>query len=251
MADRAARSGKSHVVTPRIVTPLIVTLDGPAGVGKTSLAKRLARTLGVAYLDTGAMFRAVAHALGEGAWDWPEAKLEAALADMAFTLAGSGAESRLALNGRVIGDEVRTEQVGMWGSNVARLPVVREHLKRAQQALGEACVGGGKGSCPGLVAEGRDMGTVVFPDAAVKFFLDATPEARAERRYKQLKAMGQAADLAELTESIRARDDQDRTRAAAPLRPADDAVIVDTTDITEAEVFEALLDGINRRRARG
>lgn len=229
---------------------LIVTVDGPAGVGKTSLARRLARALGVAYLDTGAMFRAVAYVLGDGAWDWPEARIEAALAGMVFTLSCDGSESRLALNGRVIGDEVRSEQVGMWACCVAKLSVVRERLKQAQQALGAACAEGRSG-CPGLVAEGRDMGTVVFPNAPLKFFLDATPEARAGRRLKQLQAMGQAANLAELTANIRARDAQDRTRAVAPLRPAEDAVLVDTSDLTEDEVYETMADDLVQLGLRG
>jgi cytidylate kinase len=210
----------------------VVTLDGPAGVGKSTLARLVAERLGVAYLDTGAMFRATALALGDGAWDWPEERLRERLAGLSFTLRGAGGGSSLELNGRRIGPEIRTEQVGMWGSNLARLPVVREFLKQAQQAVGRAS---------DLVAEGRDMGTVVFPDAGHKFFLDADPDERARRRWLQLRDQGQDADLAELARQIRLRDDQDRNRAVAPLRPAEDAVIIDTTHLSVDGVFEAII----------
>jgi len=215
--------------------PLIVTIDGPAGVGKSTMAKRLARELGIPYLDTGAMFRAVAWKLGEGSWEWDEARLEDALGSFSFALSGTGGDSVLSLNGTPIGNEIRTEQVGMWASNVATLPVVRAFLKRAQQDLGARF---------SLVAEGRDMGTVIFPAVPHKFFLDASVEERARRRFLQLEEMGKPADEAELREQIARRDDQDRNRAVAPLRPADDAEVVDTTLLTPEEVFETLLRGV-------
>ncbi|WP_147819828.1 (d)CMP kinase [Salidesulfovibrio onnuriiensis] len=215
--------------------PTIVTIDGPAGVGKSTMAKRLAEALGIAYLDTGAMFRSTAWRLGEGAWNWDESRLVEELGWIRFTLSGSGAQTRLALNGYEVGDEIRTEEVGMWASNVATLPPVRAFLKEAQIRLGEQY---------SLVAEGRDMGTVVFPGAKNKFFLDASVEVRAKRRHDQLKEMGKPANLAKLQESIAQRDHQDRNRAVAPLRPAEDAVIVDTSDLSREQVFQALLDGV-------
>ncbi|MEF2232120.1 MAG: (d)CMP kinase [Pseudodesulfovibrio sp.] len=214
---------------------LIVTIDGPAGVGKSTMAKRLARALGIPYLDTGAMFRAVARKLGEGAWLWDEARLDAALSGFDFALSGIGGDSVLALNGTPIGDEIRTEQVGMWASNVATLPVVRACLKRAQQDLGARF---------SLVAEGRDMGTVVFPAARHKFFLDGSVEERARRRHRQLLELGKPADEAGLREQIARRDHQDRNRAEAPLKAADDAVRIDTTALTPDEVFEALVRSV-------
>jgi len=214
---------------------LTVTIDGPAGVGKSTMAKRLARELAIPYLDTGAMFRAVAWKLGEGAWEWDESRLDAALSGFEFALSGIGAESVLALNGTPIGDEIRTERVGMWASNVATLPVVRAYLKRAQQDLGARF---------SLVAEGRDMGTVIFPDAPHKFFLDASVDERARRRYLQLLELGKPADEAELRGQIARRDDQDRNRAEAPLRAAADAVVVDTTALTLDEVFETLVRAV-------
>ena len=219
--------------------PLIVTLDGPAGVGKTTLAKRVADALGLPYLDTGAMFRATALALGDGAKELPEPELEQRLATLHFTLSGAGSASILALNGAPIGDEIRTERVGMMASNVATLPTVRTFLKHAQQEVGHAT---------SLVVEGRDMGTVVFPEAAHKIFLDAAPEIRAQRRHDQLAAMGKPADLAAITKQIRDRDHQDRNRATAPLRPADDATIIDTGPLTIDGVFNAIMNVLESKR---
>jgi cytidylate kinase len=214
---------------------LIVTIDGPAGVGKSTMAKQLARYLSIPYLDTGAMFRSVAWKLGEGSWEWDEAKLGAALDGIEYGLSGTGEDSVLSLNGVPIGNEIRTEQVGMWASNIATLPVIRTFLKTAQQALGDKF---------SLVAEGRDMGTVVFPDARCKFFLDASVDERAMRRFRQLVAMGKPADLEELKEQIAKRDHQDRNRAVAPLKPADDATTIDTTEMTRGQVLAALKEAV-------
>ena len=216
-------------------SPLIVTIDGPAGVGKSTMAKRLARLLSIPYLDTGAMFRSVAWKLGEGDWDWSEEDIEKALDGIAYSLSGVGEDSVLSLNGKPIGNEIRTEEVGMWASNIATLPVVRNFLKKAQQALGERF---------SLVAEGRDMGTVVFPGAPHKFFLDASVEERAQRRFLQLERMGKPADLDELREQIAKRDAQDRNRPVAPLKPADDAIVIDTTELDRDQVLAALKEAV-------
>lgn len=214
---------------------LIVTIDGPAGVGKSTMAKQLARELAIPYLDTGAMFRAIAWKLGDGSWNWKEAEIQAELDAIEFSLSGIGEESVLSLNSTPIGDEIRTEQVGMWASNVATLPVIRTFLKQAQQSLGARF---------SLVAEGRDMGTVIFPDAPHKFFLDASVEERASRRFHQLQRLGKPADLEELKEQIAKRDHQDRNRAVAPLKAADDAQTIDTTTLDKQQVFEALYAGV-------
>lgn len=214
---------------------LIVAIDGPAGVGKTTLAKRTAKALGLAYLDTGAMFRASALRLGDAARELPEAEIQARLDELSFSLEGSGEQTRLLLNGRPVGDEIRTEAVGFLASRLATLPVVRDFQKTAQQAIGKNA---------SLVVEGRDMGTAVFPEAPFKFFLDARPEVRAKRRELQLQAMGEPAAFAEILEQIRKRDDQDRNRAASPLAPAKDAVIIDTSDIDVDQVFERILSHI-------
>ncbi len=230
-----ASSTASPAVTPTVP---VVTLDGPAGVGKTTLAKRLADALGVAYLDTGAMFRTLAWKLGPGAHELPEDDLRARLDGFRFALSGAGGASVLSCNGVPVGEEIRTEEVAALASRIATIPVVRERLKAAQQALGASCA---------LVVEGRDMGTVVFPTARHKFFLDATPEERARRRCLQLEAQGQPADLATIAAQIRERDDMDRNRAVAPLRPADDAVTVDTTSLDIDGVFAELARHIAAR----
>ena len=218
-----------------VKAPRIVTIDGPAGAGKTSVSRRVAAALGLPYLDTGAMFRALALALGEGGHRLPEARIDAALAAMVFSLEGSGGDTRLLVDAAPLSEAARTEQVGGWASNLAVLPVVRDRLRRIQQALGRETA---------LVAEGRDMGTVVFPDAGHKFFLDASPEVRARRRELQLAAMGRAADYKAILADIRRRDEQDRNRAVAPLRPADDATIIDTSGMTEDAVVAAMLAAV-------
>jgi Cytidylate kinase len=163
--------------------PLIVTLDGPAGVGKSTLAARLAGALGVAFLDTGAMFRAAAYTLGEGAWDWPQGILQQKLGDFEFSLAGSGTDTRLLLNGQPLPQAIRSEETGRWASQLAIVPSVRAYMKMAQIFLGQTTA---------LVAEGRDMGTVVFPGARHKFFLDADPRGARPQALPPAGGPGQA-----------------------------------------------------------
>lgn len=216
----------------------IVTLDGPAGVGKTTIARMLADKLGIAYLDTGAMFRSIALAFGEGAWERPVDLLVPELNRLDFDLEGVGSASELLLNGMPLSSAIRTEQVGLWASHIARIPVVRDFLRRNQQAIGRVT---------SLVAEGRDMGSVVFPNAPHKFFLDASIEVRARRRFEQLKSMGMEEDLELIQAQIRIRDDQDRNRAVAPLKPALDAEIVDTGAADIPGVLTLILDGITKK----
>lgn len=217
---------------PAELSRRIVTIDGPAGAGKTTISRRAAGALGLAYLDTGAMFRALALALGEGGHALPEPAIDARLAAMSFALDGSGADTRLLADGRPLPDAARTEEVGRWASALAVLPVVRRRLKLAQQALGRAT---------DLLAEGRDMGTVVFPGASCKFFLDAAPEVRAARRVRQLAALGRPADYEAILAAIRERDDRDRNRAEAPLVAAPDAVVIDTSDMSEDAVLARIV----------
>ena len=206
----------------------IVTLDGPAGVGKSTVARELAKRLGYAYLDTGAMYRVVALHIGDGAASLSAPELLKRCRQLDFSMAGSGVDAVLLCCGKPVGPEIRLEHVGTLASRIAVVPTVREYLQEAQRELAKGVA---------LVAEGRDMGTKVFPHAPFKFFLDAAPRVRALRRYKELVDRGQEADLDVLTEQIKERDQLDRTRPVDPLQPAPDAVLVDTSELTIEEVI--------------
>jgi len=207
----------------------VLAIDGPAASGKGTIALNLARALGFRYLDSGALYRLVAlKAQREGvASDDSEA-----LAKLAVGLDIDFDHDRVLLDGADVTQAIRGESVSADASRVAVHAPVRQALLARQRAFRAA---------PGLVAEGRDMGTVVFPDAEFKVFLTATPEARAGRRHKQLIAKGNPVTLAGLLRDIRDRDARDSTRAAAPLRPAPDAVLLDTTDLTIDEATDAVL----------
>ncbi len=213
----------------------IITIDGPAGVGKTSLAKLLADYLQLPYLDTGAMFRCLALKLGPEAPELEPEELEAKSKAWDFSLSGQGADTSLLCNGVPVGNEIRTEEVAAMASNLGTVPIVREILKKAQRSLGHNT---------SLVAEGRDMGSVIFPEATHKFFLEASAEIRALRRKLQLEENGEKVDLELLTEQIRKRDFTDRNRAVAPLAPAPDAIIVDTSNLDLNGVLKLLLQHI-------
>ena len=208
----------------------VIAIDGPAGAGKSSASRGLARRLGFAYVDTGAMYRVVgvlAHER-EVAFD-DDAALATLCAGITFEVQGE----RLAANGRDLSEVIRRRDAGDLASRVSTRLVVRERLVALQRALGAQ---------GGVVMEGRDIGTVVFPDAPLKFFLTADPMVRAQRRALELAGRGETVDVAELGQELAERDRRDRARATAPLKPADDAIELDTSRLT----LDAVIDQMER-----
>jgi cytidylate kinase len=208
----------------------IIAIDGPSASGKGTIAERVAERLGFHVLDSGALYRLTAlYAMRKGV----ALTDEAAVAALAASLPAEFRQGEVWLAGENVGQAIRAEEVGEGASKVAALPAVREALLARQRAYAQA---------PGLVADGRDMGTVVFPQAQIKVFLTASPEARAERRYKQLIEKGNSANLPDLVRDMRARDERDTRRAVAPLKPAPDAVVLDSTAMNIDQVVEAVLE---------
>jgi CMP/dCMP kinase len=223
-----------------VTDSVVVAVDGPAGTGKSSVSRGLARELGARYLDTGAMYRIVTLALLRAGVDLtdPDA-MAAAAADVQIALSDDPGEDRSFLAGEDVSAEIRGDEVTGSVSAVSAVPAVRKRLVDLQRQLAD-----GPGS---VVVEGRDIGTVVLPDADVKFFLTASAETRAKRRNDQNIASGLGDDYAGVLTDVRRRDHLDSTRAVSPLRAADDAVVVDTSDMTEAQVIEYLLKLVEQR----
>ncbi|ESR00028.1 cytidylate kinase [Stutzerimonas chloritidismutans AW-1] len=223
----------------------VITIDGPSGSGKGTVAALLAGKLGWNFLDSGALYRLLAFAARNHGVDLTNEEALKVLAehlDVQFGAARDGHGMIIILEGEEVTESIRNEQVGAGASQVAALPVVRTALLQRQKAFREA---------PGLVADGRDMGTVVFPDAPLKIFLTASAEERARRRYLQLKARGDDVNLASLLEEIRERDERDIQRAVAPLKPADDAVQLDSTTLSIDEVLQKILSEVADRDLAG
>ncbi|MGH8674756.1 MAG: (d)CMP kinase [Burkholderiales bacterium] len=207
----------------------VIAIDGPSASGKGAVASRVAAALGFNYLESGALYRLVALAGGN------------APAETAKNLNAVFRDGKIILSGQDVTDKIREEAVGLRASEIARIPAVRTALLERQRAFRRP---------PGLVADGRDMGTIVFPDAVLKVFLSASVAVRAQRRYKQLIDKGKHANLAALSRDLEERDQRDAARAVAPLKPAADAVSVDSSDMTIDEVVELVLDR-DRERTGG
>jgi CMP/dCMP kinase len=218
---------------------MIVTIDGPAGTGKSTVAQAVAARLGAAFLDTGAMYRAIGLAAERSGVRLEDAAAVGRIAENATVgFDFSTPPPSVLLDGAPVGHLIRTPEITKAASAVAAVPAVRAVLVREQQRIGR--------EYPNLVTEGRDQGTVVFPQASVKFYLDAAPEERARRRVEQLRTRGQNAEYDEVLKEIMARDERDSGRAVGPLRVPDGAIVIDTTGLSPGEVIDLLVS-----RAKG
>ncbi|MCX7116194.1 MAG: (d)CMP kinase [Gammaproteobacteria bacterium] len=217
--------------------PPVITIDGPSGTGKGTICSLLAEHLGWHQLDSGVIYRVLALAIEQAQLDMSDIAL---LADTALTLDLTfGEKGAVFLGKHDVSAEIRTELCGQMASKVSSIKAVRDALLARQQAFLKP---------PGLVTDGRDMGTVVFPDAPMKFFLTASLPERSRRRFEQLKARGICVSLAQVVSEITVRDERDRSRAFSPLKPANDAIVIDTTALSVSEVFALMLRIISQHQ---
>jgi cytidylate kinase len=223
------------------MTVPVITIDGPSGTGKGTVCALLAARLGWHLLDSGALYRVVGLAADRSGLDFGDAEALGRLAQrLPVTFREAvGQELRVLLDGEDVTDAIRSEACGDLASQVAAVPAVRAGLLALQRSFRRA---------PGLIADGRDMGTVVFPDAELKLFLTASMEERARRRHKQLKEKGNSVNLAQLLEDIARRDARDAARSVSPLKPASDAVVLDTTALSISGVEQRVLEILRERR---
>jgi CMP/dCMP kinase len=221
---------------------MIIAIDGPSGAGKSTLGKMLAKNLNLLYLDTGAMYRAVALAvLVRGARLTDHSKVAEIAERAEIELVGEPENLQIYLNGKDVSEEIRTNEVGQAASIVSTISEVRKILVEHQRLLG-------KNAPHGCVLDGRDIGTVVFPNADVKFFLTAKPEARARRRFEEDLSKGRAVSYEQTFAEIRERDERDVSRADSPLIIAENAYVIDTSELDLTEVFEQMLAVVRERQ---
>jgi CMP/dCMP kinase len=221
---------------------LTIAIDGPSGAGKSTVGRALAKRLGYLYIDTGAMYRAVALKVREKALVLgDESKLSALVSSLHITFVGKGKETAVLCNGKDVTKAIRSPEMSRLASDVSRKRVVREALVQKQR---EMATGGG------VVLEGRDIGTVVFPDAEIKFYLDANTEERGRRRFKELAEKGMKVDFNGTLEEVRKRDHNDMSRAISPLRKAEDAFFIDSTGRTVEEIVEEMVNRVKARQGK-
>jgi cytidylate kinase len=221
------------------VSAAVIAIDGPAGTGKSSVSRGLAKELGARYLDTGSMYRIATLAMLRAEVDLEDPEAIAAAAEVPLSVGFDPEVEQTCLDGEDVSAQIRSDEVTRAVSAVSAVPAVRAHLVRLQRELAAGT--------DSVVVEGRDIGTVVLPDADVKIFLTASAETRARRRNDQNIAAGLADDYETVLADVRRRDHLDSTRAVSPLRPAEDALIVDTSDMTQAEVIAHLRDLVKER----
>jgi CMP/dCMP kinase len=216
---------------------MIIAIDGPSGAGKSTLGRMIARELGLLYIDTGSMYRAVALAVMESSINATDDVAVGSLASrIDIELAGDPDSLRVTLDNRDVTEEIRSEDVTQMASVISTIPEVRRAMVQRQREMGQQ----------GAVLNGRDIGTVVFPDADVKFFLTASPEERAQRRFDEEREQNAHADFAETLADMKERDQRDSTRTDSPLKRADDAIVIDSTGLTIAEVFQFMMNEIRK-----